>query len=340
MAAGRRYLAVFATVFGLNVVAGDQNIALVLPSRMYRVEFEKRATAPQNLSRLAAASATVTSPLVPWNSCGALMGAVLGIATYPHHLINGRIPAAPTTFAAKPGQRIRIRIINAGADTAYRVALAVHTMTVTHTDGFPVQPVQADAVLVGMGERYDVIVTAGDGVFPLVAAAEGKDGLARALLSTGAGRAPDVSRRPAELTRRVVTINDLRADPSVDLGALANPIALPATMTGGMNPYDWKINGKRYADTDPLTIREGQNAILAFTNQTKMWHPMHLHGHTFQVLRPDGTRGPRKDTVVVTPMNTVDVAIVADNPGTWLIHCHNAYHMDSGMMTRLDYTYA
>jgi NhaC family Na+:H+ antiporter len=78
---GRLYLAVFATGFGLNVVAGDQYIALVLPSRMYRVEFEKRGLAPQNLSRLAADSATVTSPLVPWNSCGAFMGAVLGVAT-------------------------------------------------------------------------------------------------------------------------------------------------------------------------------------------------------------------------------------------------------------------
>lgn len=78
---GRLYLTVFATAFGLNVVAGDQYIALVLPSRMYRAEFEKRGLAPQNLSRLAADSATVTSPIVPWNSCGAFMGAVLGVAT-------------------------------------------------------------------------------------------------------------------------------------------------------------------------------------------------------------------------------------------------------------------
>ena len=67
----------------------------------------------------------------------------------------------PTTFTAKPGERIRIRIINAAADTAFRVALAGHRMTVTHTDGFPVVPTDVDAVLLGMGERYDVIVTAG-----------------------------------------------------------------------------------------------------------------------------------------------------------------------------------
>jgi len=78
---GRLYLTVFGFGFGLNVVAGDQYIALVLPSRMFRAEFDKRGLAPQNLSRLAADSATVTSPLVPWNSCGAFMGAVLGVPT-------------------------------------------------------------------------------------------------------------------------------------------------------------------------------------------------------------------------------------------------------------------
>jgi NhaC family Na+:H+ antiporter len=78
---GRLYLTVFGLGFGLNVVAGDQYIALVLPSRTFRAEFDSRGLAPQNLSRLAADSATVTSPLVPWNSCGAFMAAVLGVPT-------------------------------------------------------------------------------------------------------------------------------------------------------------------------------------------------------------------------------------------------------------------
>jgi NhaC family Na+:H+ antiporter len=78
---GRLFLTVFACGFGLNVVAGDQYIALVLPSRIFRVEFERRGLAATNLSRLAADSGTVTSPLVPWNSCGAFMGATLGVST-------------------------------------------------------------------------------------------------------------------------------------------------------------------------------------------------------------------------------------------------------------------
>jgi Na+:H+ antiporter, NhaC family len=98
---GRLYLTVFGCGFGLNVVAGDQYIALVLPSRMFRAEFEKRELAPQNLSRLAADSATVTSPLVPWNSCGAFMGAALGVATLsylPFALFNIASPALSVIY--------------------------------------------------------------------------------------------------------------------------------------------------------------------------------------------------------------------------------------------------
>src|SRR3712207_9527461 len=78
---GRLFLTVFACAFGLNVVAGDQYIALVLPARIFRVEFARRGLAPTNLSRLTADCGTVTSPLVPWNSCGAFMSATLGVST-------------------------------------------------------------------------------------------------------------------------------------------------------------------------------------------------------------------------------------------------------------------
>src|SRR3712207_2527604 len=79
---GRLFVTVFACAFGLNVVAGDQYIALVLPARIFRVEFARRGLAPTNLSRLTADSGTVTSPLVPWNSCGAFMAATLGVSTF------------------------------------------------------------------------------------------------------------------------------------------------------------------------------------------------------------------------------------------------------------------
>jgi NhaC family Na+:H+ antiporter len=98
---GRLFVAVFACAFGLNVVAGDQYIALVLPTRIFRAEFARRGLAPTNLSRLAADSGTVTSPLVPWNSCGAYMAAVLGVSTLlylPYALFNIASPALSVLY--------------------------------------------------------------------------------------------------------------------------------------------------------------------------------------------------------------------------------------------------
>ena len=268
----------------------------------------------------------------------ALLGGDAGDINYPYYLINGRIPDAPTTFDAKPGQRIRLRIINAGSDTAFRVALAGHSMTVTHTDGFPIQPAEVDALLLGMGERCDVIVTAGDGVFPLVAMAEGKNAVGRALLSTGAGAAPEPGFRPSELNGRVGTVDIFTATQDAGLGSAKSDTDLSAELMGGMMAYDWTINGRAFTETEPLTVTQGQRATLTFANMSMMWHPMHLHGHTFQMIKPDGSLGARKDTAIVLPRQKVSVALVADNPGIWMLHCHNTYHQEAGMMTSLNYT--
>ena len=78
---GRLIAAVIGTCIGLNIIAGDQYVAIVMPSRVYRAEFARRGIAPRMLSRAVEDSGTVTSPLVPWNSCGAYMAGVLGVAT-------------------------------------------------------------------------------------------------------------------------------------------------------------------------------------------------------------------------------------------------------------------
>lgn len=265
-----------------------------------------------------------------------LLGGDPGDVTYPYFVVNGRIPEAPTTFNAKPGQRIRIRFINSGSDTAFRVALAGHRMTVTHTDGFPVVPTEVDALLLGMGERYDVTVTAGDGVFPLVASAEGKNGSARALLSTGAGSVPALDFMPGELNGTVGTVDMFTATEEARLKFTKADTELQADLTAAETGYEWGVNGP-YPNNVPLSIRQGQQATMTFTNKTRMWHPMHLHGHTFAVLNADGEMGARKDTVIVIPNQSVKIAIVADNPGYWPLHCHNTYHAEAGMATTFDY---
>ncbi len=263
-----------------------------------------------------------------------LLGGHPGDVSYPYYLINGRVAASPETFRARPGDRIRLRIINAGADTAFRVALGGHRMTVTHTDAMPVEHRETASLLLGMGERYDVLVTAGDGVFPLVALAEGKDATALAVLRTSpSGGAPPAHTRPAELDSVPLRVRSLRADASVTLRDRPVDTTVRLRLTRKMPSYDWGINGHDYTPSERLPVSRGQRVRLSFVNETRMWHPVHLHGHTFQL--PHG--GPLKDTVMVLPRRSVDVLMDAGNPGLWMLHCHNVYHSESGMMTVLGY---
>ncbi|MFF2554515.1 multicopper oxidase family protein [Nocardia sp. NPDC058058] len=264
------------------------------------------------------------------------LGSDTGDVQYPYYLINGRLNTDPATFTARPGQRIRLRIINAAADTPFRVAVGGHRLRVTHTDGFPVQPVDAAAILIGMGERYDAIVELADGVFPFVAVPEGKSGQALALIRTAPGTPPPLDIRPAELTTPPMTADRLTAIDAVRLPDKAPDRILDLTLGSDPKRYLWTLNGRTYDTRTPLDVTEGERIRLRFINSTMMFHPMHLHGHTYQQRTPN-TPGPRKDTSIVAPMQTLEVDFDATNPGQWMIHCHNAYHAEAGMMTVLSY---
>jgi FtsP/CotA-like multicopper oxidase with cupredoxin domain len=268
---------------------------------------------------------------------GGGMGAMDGgDVAYPLFLINGRAPSDPDALTAKPGQKVRLRIINAAADTVFTVALAGHDLLITHTDGYPVLPTAASSLRIGMGERYDAVVTLQDGVFPLVAEPVAKQGSARALVRTGSGAVPSAGFRPSELGGYALTVDSLRVAPGAALPARAADTVQNLMLSGSMSPYTWTINGATYDNAVPLTIRPGEAGRMRIRNHSMMSHPVHMHGHTFQ-LGHAGGNGPRKDTVLVPPMGGVDVDLVADNPGKWMVHCHNAYHAEAGMMTRLDY---
>ncbi|MEV6951256.1 multicopper oxidase family protein [Streptomyces sp. NPDC051183] len=264
-----------------------------------------------------------------------VLGKDAGDVAYPHYLVNGRTPQDPSVFTARPGERIRLRIVNAGGDTAFRIALGGHELTVTHTDGYPVEHVTARSLLLGMGERYDVLVTAGDGVFPLTALAEGKGGSALALLRTGSGAAPTAATRPAELSGRPLTAEGLKAAEPAALAPREPDRTVRIKLTGGMAAYDWAFDGKPYAADQRHPVKAGERVRLEFSNSTSMWHPLHLHGHTFALGGRAG--GARKDTAIVLPNGTLTADFDADNPGLWMVHCHNVYHSEAGMMTVLGY---
>lgn len=271
------------------------------------------------------------------DSHSALLHGEGGNVSYPHYLINGRVRTNPSVFQCRPGDRIRIRFINAGSETAFRVALGDHPLTVTHTDGYPVKHQTTDALLIGMAERYDVLVTAKDGVFPLVALAEGKPGKGLAVLRTNKGKnlpSPDV--RPGELDREIVSARRLVPADSVRMDNRKTDRELRIRITGTMQKYDWGFDHRAYDVRQRHAVRAGERVRLTLINATDMWHPMHLHGHTFAVAGLN-SQGARKDTTIVLPHRKLVLDFDADNPGLWMLHCHNQYHSESGMMTVLGY---
>jgi FtsP/CotA-like multicopper oxidase with cupredoxin domain len=109
---------------------------------------------------------------------------------------------------------------------------------------------------------------------------------------------------------------------------------------GDMAKYVWTINGVAWnPEVPPLPIAKGERVALVLTNKTPMPHPMHLHGHRFQVVEIGGKRlsGAVRDTVRVPPRGRVVIVFDADNPGLWAFHCHMLYHMEAGMFTTLRY---
>jgi FtsP/CotA-like multicopper oxidase with cupredoxin domain len=275
----------------------------------------------------------------PMSSPTAPLGSDGGDVTYPYYLINGRTATDPQVVDYRAGQRIRLRVINAGADTAFRVAVPGTDLDVTHTDGFPVVSKRTGSVILGMGERVDAIITVGSSV-PLIAAPEGKDGHAQLNLRVaGAPANVDVDAFVKTLrTSEVLNTATLTPTPEVMLPQRDPDTVLDLKLTGPLAGYTWPINGKLYdPPNDGLAVDAGKRVRLRFANNSMMFHPMHLHGHTFQVVQPGGP-GPRKDTVLVPPMKTVQVDFDSNNPGKWIVHCHNEYHLESGMATFVEYT--
>ena len=279
---------------------------------------------------------------------GGMMGGMMGgrggmqgmrdVPRYRAFLVNGRPPADPVALEVRSGERVRLRLINPSGATVFRVALAGHRLRVTHGDGQPVSPVEVDALLIGPGERYDVLVEASNpGVWNLTAASvNAGPGAARAVVRYAgtAGPAPAEGDLPAGIHGgRLLALSDLFSVESTGEAARAPDRMFDLVLSGGMMMASgWSIDGERYPDAEPLGIREGERVRVRLTNMSMAIHPMHLHGHFFRI------GGAIKDTVLVPPhMGRVTFEFTADNPGDWFFHCHNLYHMEKGMVRVFTY---
>jgi FtsP/CotA-like multicopper oxidase with cupredoxin domain len=261
-------------------------------------------------------------------------GPKMGGRNYPLVLVNGRPPRDPQAFEVRRGERVRLRVMNIAADTGFRFAVEGHGLTVTHTDGMPVEPVVVDALRLGMGERYDVIVEAGNpGAWQIAVVPEAKRGFGRAVLryaDSGRSDTPPADARPAELGGRLATYADLGYAGERTFPERAPDRVHDLTLTGS------EINGQNFPDAEPLPVAAGEWVRVTMRNDSSMWHPMHLHGHHFRVLTADGN-GPLKDTMMVPSGETTAFDFLSNNPGEWMFHCHNHYHMDNGMARIVSY---
>jgi len=292
-----------------------------------------------------AMAAMATSPGGGMGMGGGMMGGMASSdPAYAGYLANGRITAGAAPITIRPGERLRLRIVNAAAATTFRLGLTGHRLVVTHTDGQEVEPVTVDTLIIGMGERYDVVVEGTNrGAWAVIAGSADSTvpGVVVPFVYEGeqGTTAPPFVWPTALLNGRTLRYGDL-AGRGLGLNASTSARAIPLTLSGPMmGGTTWTINGVPYASAAPITIREGERIRLQFRNASMVRHPMHLHGHFFEIVDPASGRptGLVKDTVLVEPMGQVHVDFMADNPGRWLMHCHHAYHMEAGMARLVEY---
>ncbi len=283
----------------------------------------------------------------------------------------------------KPGQSVRLRLINASSSTYFNVQFAGGKLNVVAADGQDVQPFELDKLRLGMGETYDVIVTMPqDGkAYEFRATAEDGTGYSTTVMGQGElVKAPDLPKPDLYAPMKMHAGMDMKG---MDMGGMAGMDMShmdhdmpgmdhshmnhggPATMdeyeklralgstvidgskhpmkmvdlklTGTMQGYTWGMKGGRGDPEGMIRVREGDWVMMTITNETMMEHPIHLHGHFFRVMNGQGENSPLKHTVNVPPMGKVNIEFLADEPGDWLLHCHNLYHMTTGMMMTLMY---
>ena len=326
-------------------------------------------------------------------------------STYTY-LINGHGPLENWTGLFRPGERVRLRIINAAAMTIFNVRIPGLTMTVVTADGQNVRPVAVDEFQIGNAETYDVIVQpTEDKAFTLVAESIDRSGMGRATLAPRLGMSAPV---PPLRERPTLTMKDMgmggmdhgsmdhgamghgaaapmdhggmnmrdksKVPPSVKVGVGVDSIAMapvdrtgepglglenvghkvltyrdlmaltpnpdkrPPTrtvevhLTGNMERFMWSFDGEKYSEgVEPIRFERNERARVVLINDSMMTHPIHLHGHFFEVVNGHTGSHPVKHTVMVLPGGKVSFDLTADAPGDWAFHCHLLLHMHAGM---------
>jgi FtsP/CotA-like multicopper oxidase with cupredoxin domain len=108
--------------------------------------------------------------------------------------------------------------------------------------------------------------------------------------------------------------------------------SLEIHLTGNMERFMWSFDGRKFNEiVEPIRFARDERVRVTLVNDTMMQHPIHLHGHFFEIVNGHAGRYPMKHTVNVLPGSSITFDLTADNPGDWAFHCHLLYHMHAGM---------
>ena len=255
---------------------------------------------------------------------------------YDAYLANDRTLDDPEVVLMETGGRARVRIINGATATAFTIDFGELEGELIAVDGQDVEPVKSSRFPMTMGQRIDVRVQLPrtSNSFPILALREGsreRTGIilrptgaaVTKLVTTGEESTPVLDLALEAQLRAIEPLASRPADKTFDMA-----------LTGDMAAYRWGLQ-----TNPPLVVDPGDRVEVMLRNTSMMAHPMHLHGHHFQVVAIDGRRlqGAVRDTVLLPPNRSVTIAVDAVNPGQWAFHCHHLYHMATGMMSTFAY---
>lgn len=257
---------------------------------------------------------------------------------YDAYLANDHTLDDPEVIRVDKGGRVRLRIINGGTATGFFIATPGLKTEVVAVDGVGCRPFSATSYPLAQGQRIDLVarLPGTGGAFPVLAQVEDAQFLTGVIL---ASRGASITKHATSATNKAAML-DLALDSRL---TVARP--LPGkrpdrsfmVMLGEEQGYRWTINGRIHGEHEAFRVRQGERIEMTFMNPTSMMHPMHLHGHHFQVVAVGGRRyaGPVRDTVIVPAHMPVTIAFDAGLKGAWFLHCHHIYHMATGMMTEV-----
>ena len=270
-------------------------------------------------------------------------------------LVNGQAAGAEQTLNVRRGERLRLRLINAASARIFKLTLAGHVMKVIAFDGQAVEPHAVEQVDLGPGMRVDLVIDClqkAGAVFSMNDGGHrGAGEIARLVYSGGKALRDKAMAAPIRLQPNELPVPDLkRAEDHyiVFQGGMRGAPTIgtvdgqPAKIHELMEKHGlaWTMNYTAQHEHammhEPLFyLKKGAHVVLHMINETDFAHPMHLHGHFFRVIAVNGKKTrfqESRDTVMMGPRESVDVAFVADNLGEWMFHCHILDHAAGGMM--------